>query len=227
MSPQAGADVRVEHAGRRYGQVDALRDASLHVAPGEMLAITGRSGSGKSTLLNLIGGLDRPSAGRVLIDGVDAAVGLRAERARRELVGFVFQQHLLLGELSARLNVEVPLIGAGVAARERRRRALELLEEVGLAERAEHRPAMLSGGERQRVAVARALANDPRLLLADEPTGALDSANSQRIIELIAQLRARRGMTVLIVSYDTAVHAHADRTMTILDGRLAVDGSGP
>jgi putative ABC transport system ATP-binding protein len=220
-----GARIDVERVSRRFGAVEALREVSLHVLPGELVAITGRSGSGKSTLLNLIGGLDRPSEGRVLVDGVDIATGRGDERARRELVGFVFQQHLLLSELSARLNVEVPLIGAGVAARERRRRALELLEEVGLADRAEHRPAMLSGGERQRVAVARALANDPRLLLADEPTGALDSASSERIVELLVTLRARRGMTVVIVSYDNAVYAHADRTLTILDGRL--DGGSP
>jgi ABC-type lipoprotein export system ATPase subunit len=215
-----GARVDVEAVSRRFDDVQALRDVTLHVRPGELLTVTGRSGSGKSTLLNLIGGLDRPSEGRVLIDGVEVWASMRDERARRELVGFVFQQHLLLGELTARLNVEVPLIGAGVGARERRRRALELLDEVGLSHRAEHRPATLSGGERQRVAVARALANDPRLLLADEPTGALDSVNSARIIELLAELRARRGMTVVIVSYDTAVHAHADRMMTILDGRL-------
>ena len=222
-----GARVDVEGVSRRFGEVEALRGVSLHVLPGELVAITGRSGSGKSTLLNLIGGLDRPSQGRVLLDGVDIAAGRRDERARRELVGFVFQQHLLLSELSARLNVEVPLIGAGVGARERRRRALELLEEVGLSDRAEHRPAMLSGGERQRVAVARALANDPRLLLADEPTGALDSANSERIVELLVTLRARRGMTVVIVSYDNVVYAHADRTMTILDGRLDAGGTPP
>jgi len=222
-----GARIDVERVSRRFGAVEALREVSLHVLPGELVAITGRSGSGKSTLLNLIGGLDRPSEGRVLIDGVDLATGRRDERARRELVGFVFQQHLLLSELSARLNVEVPLVGAGVAARVRRRRALELLEEVGLSDRAEHRPAMLSGGERQRVAVARALANDPRLLLADEPTGALDSASSERIVELLVTLRARRGMTVVIVSYDNAVYAQADRTMTILDGRLDGGGSPP
>jgi ABC-type lipoprotein export system ATPase subunit len=222
-----GARVDVERVSRRFGAVEALREVSLHVLPGELVAITGRSGSGKSTLLNLIGGLDRPSEGRVLLDGVDVAMGRRDERARRELVGFVFQQHLLLSELSARLNVEVPLIGAGVAARDRRRRALELLDEVGLSDRAEHRPAMLSGGERQRVAVARALANDPRLLLADEPTGALDSANSERIVELLVTLRARRGMTVVIVSYDNVVYAHADRTMTILDGRLDGGGAPP
>ena len=161
-----GARIDVEAVSRRFGEVEALREVTLRVLPGELVAVTGRSGSGKSTLLNLIGGLDRPTGGRVLIDGADVAVSMRAERARRELVGFVFQQHLLLGELTARLNVEVPLIGAGVGARERRRRALELL----------------------------------------------------------AALRARRGMTVVIVSYDAAVHAHADRTVEILDGRLQGEG---
>jgi putative ABC transport system ATP-binding protein len=216
-----GARVDVERVSRRFGDVEALREVTMHVLPGELVAVTGRSGSGKSTLLNLIGGLDRPSEGRVLIDGADVARGLGSERARRELIGFVFQQHLLLSELTAQLNVEVPLIGAGVGARERRARALELLEEVGLSHRAGHLPGTLSGGERQRVAVARALANDPRLLRAAEPTGALDRANSERIVELLAALRARRGMTVVIVSYDAMVYAHADRTMTILDGRLA------
>ena len=187
-----GARVDVEHVSREFGAIAALRDVSIAIAPGELVAITGRSGSGKSTLLNLIGGLDHPSGGRVLIDGEPIAHGADAVRARRELVGFVFQQHFLLSELSAVLNVEVPLIGAGMAARERRRRALELLAEVGLSERAEHRPAMLSGGERQRVAVARALANSPRLLLADEPTGALDTANSELIVELLVRLRCAR-----------------------------------
>ena len=220
MSPSAGADVRVEHAGRRYGAIDALRDASLHVAPGEFLAVTGRSGSGKSTLLNLIGGLDQPTSGRILIDGREIWREPRAPRHRRELVGFVFQQHHLLVNLTARANVEVALIGAGVHRRERRERALQLLEEVGLAERAEHEPAALSGGERQRVAIARALANEPRLLLADEPTGAVDSVTSQLVLDLLAEVRARRGMTVIVVSYDPQVGARADRMATVTDGVL-------
>ena len=220
MSPSAGADVRVEHAGRRYGSIDALRDASLHVAPGEFLAVTGRSGSGKSTLLNLIGGLDQPTSGRILIDGREIWREPRAPRHRRELVGFVFQQHHLLVNLTARANVEVALIGAGVHRRERRERALGLLEEVGLAERADHEPAALSGGERQRVAIARALANEPRLLLADEPTGAVDSVTSQLVLDLLAEVRERRGMTVIVVSYDPQVGARADRMVTVTDGVL-------
>ncbi len=223
----AGAAVEVERVSRSFGRVAALSDVSLGVAPGELLVVTGRSGSGKSTLLNLIGGLDQPSAGRVQIDGEPIWQGPHIVRARRDLVGFVFQQHLLLNDLSAQANVEVPLIGAGVPRRERHRRALQLLEEVGLSERAEHLPSMLSGGERQRVAVARALANSPRLLLADEPTGSLDSVNATRIIDLLVRLCKRQGMTVIIVSYDPAVGARADRTVTLLDGRLDSDEQRP
>jgi putative ABC transport system ATP-binding protein len=215
-----GADVRVEHAGRRYGSIEALRDASLHVAPGELLVVTGRSGSGKSTLLNLIGGLDQPTSGRILIDGRELWREPRAPRHRRELVGFVFQQHHLLVNLTARANVEVALIGASVPRRERRERALRLLAEVGLAARADHEPAALSGGERQRVAIARALANEPRLLLADEPTGAVDSVTSQRVLDLLGEVRARRGMTVIVVSYDPQVGERADRMVTVTDGML-------
>jgi putative ABC transport system ATP-binding protein len=194
----------------------------LHVTPGEMLAITGHSGSGKSTLLNLIGGLDQPNVGSILIDGEPVWSRSKAEvvRARRELVGFVFQHHLLLPNLDAVSNVEVPLIGARVGRQERRRRAMELLDEVGLAQRADHHPSELSGGERQRVAVARALANQPRLLLADEPTGALDTATSARVLGLLADVRARRGMTVIVVSHDPEVGARADRMVLVVDGRL-------
>ena len=223
----AGADVRVEHAGRRYGSIDALRDANLHVEPGEFLAVTGRSGSGKSTLLNLIGGLEEPSWGRILIDGRELWREPRAPRHRRELVGFVFQQHHLLVNLTAQANVEVALIGAGMHRRERRERALGLLEEVGLADRADHEPAELSGGERQRVAIARALANEPRLLLADEPTGAVDSVTSQRVLDLLAEIRERRGMTVIVVSYDPQVGARADRMVTVTDGVLRSPETDP
>lgn len=215
-----GAAVAVEDVSRSFGPVRALDEVSLKVAPGELLAITGRSGSGKSTLLNLVGGLDQPSAGRVLIDGDPVWEHSDPVTARRELVGFVFQQHLLLNELTARANIEVPLIGAGISSVGRRRRALELLDEVDLGDRAEHLPSMLSGGERQRVAVARALANSPRLLLADEPTGALDSLTALRIVELLVRLRGLHGMTVVIVTYDPEAHARADRTLTLLDGRI-------
>jgi putative ABC transport system ATP-binding protein len=220
MSPATGAEVLVEDVSKSFGPISALREVSLQVKPGEAVAIEGRSGSGKSTLLSLIGGLEQPDAGRILIDGHDTWREPHPARARRELVGFVFQSHLLLATLSARANVEVPLIGAGMHRAQRRSRALELLAEVGLGDRAEHVPAELSGGERQRVAVARALANQPRLLLADEPTGALDSTTSERVLDLLFQLRDRFGMTMLVVSYDAAVGARADRTVTLVDGRL-------
>ncbi len=220
MSAPAGADVTVDSVSKSFGRISALHDISLRVDPGEAVTITGRSGSGKSTLLALIGGLEQPDAGRILIDGHALWREPRPARARREVVGFVFQRHLLLGALSARANVEVPLIGAGMHRAARRRRALSLLDEVGLADRADHLPSELSGGETQRVAVARALANEPRLLLADEPTGALDSATSERVLDLLFRLRDRLGMTLLVISYDRSVGARADRTVALTDGRI-------
>lgn len=220
MSLATGAEVIVENVSKSFGRISALREVSLRAGPGEAVAIAGRSGSGKTTLLALIGGLEQPDAGRIMIDGRAIWKEPRPAQARREVVGFVFQRHLLLGALSARANVEVPLIGAGVHRSERRRRALSLLEEVGLAGRADHLPSELSGGESQRVAVARALANEPRLLLADEPTGALDSKTSERVLDLLFRLRDQLGMTLVVVSYDTAVSARADRTITLTDGTI-------
>jgi putative ABC transport system ATP-binding protein len=220
VTDEIGAEVVLERVGKRFGPITALDDVSLRVAPGEVVAITGHSGSGKSTLLNVTGGLDRPDEGRVLIDGDATWDRRRDARMRRGLVGFVFQQHLLLPTLTAQSNVEVPLIGGGVRRTERRRRAAQLLDEVGLADRARHVPSQLSGGERQRVAVARALANDPRLLLADEPTGALDSVTSTRVLDLLLEVRRRRRMTMLVVSYDPTVGGRADRTLTMTDGRV-------
>lgn len=220
MSTPTGAEVAVERVSKSFGQVASLRDLSLHVGAGEAVAVTGRSGSGKSTLLAMIGGLEQPDSGRVLIDGRAIWTEPRPARARREEVGFVFQKHLLLPSLTARANVEVPLIGAGMHRRERRRRALELLAEVALEDRAEHRPSELSGGESQRVAVARALANEPKLLLADEPTGALDSGTSERVLDLLLRLRDQLGMTLIIVSHERSVGDRTDRTVTLIDGRV-------
>jgi ABC-type lipoprotein export system ATPase subunit len=217
----AGADVSVESASKHYGRVRALSDVSLHVGAGEAVVVTGRSGSGKSTLLALMGGLDQPDSGTVLVDGEPIWRATSIARERREVVGFVFQRHLLLGSLSARANVEVPLIGAGVGRHERRESALALLGEVGLGHRTEHRPSELSGGESQRVAVARALANEPRLLLADEPTGALDSVTSERVLDLLFGLRESHGMTLVVVSYDRSLGQRADRTVTLVDGAIA------
>jgi len=224
VSAPAGADVVVAGVSKGFGRIAAVRDVSLRVGAGEAVAITGRSGSGKSTLLALIGGLEQPDTGEVRIDGRPLWREPNHARARREVVGFVFQRHLLLESLSARANVEVPLIGARVHHGARRERALTLLDEVGLADRAEHLPSELSGGERQRVAVARALANEPRLLLADEPTGALDSATSERVLDLLFRLRDRLGMTMIVVSYDSSVGRRADRTITIVDGAVVAEG---
>ena len=221
MTSRAGAAVIAEALSKSFGKISALRELSLKVDPGEAVAIAGRSGSGKSTLLSLIGGLEQPDRGEVLIDGQPIWKEPHPARARREIAGFIFQRHLLLDTLSARANIEVPLIGAGVHRFERRARAVELLEEVGLGDRADHLPRELSGGERQRVAVARALANRPRLLLADEPTGALDSHTSERVLDLLFRLRDGLGMTMIVVSYDHAVGARADRTVTLVDGRLS------
>jgi putative ABC transport system ATP-binding protein len=220
MKRPPGAAVIVDGVSKDFGKISALREVSLKVDPGEAIAITGRSGSGKSTLLSLIGGLEQPDEGQILIDGRAIWNDAHPARPRRKIVGFIFQRHLLLETLSARANVEVPLIGAGVHRAERHRRALALLADVGLTARANHLPAELSGGERQRVAVARALANEPRLLLADEPTGALDSSTSEHVLDLLFSLRDRLGMTMLVVSYDRAVGARADRTVTLADGQL-------
>jgi ABC-type lipoprotein export system ATPase subunit len=227
VSTPAGAEVVVERVAKSFGRISALKEVSLHVNPGEVVLVTGRSGSGKSTLLALAGGLEQPDAGKVLIDGRDVWREPHTAKARRELVGFVFQRHLLLETLSARTNVEVPLLGAGMRHGERRARARELLEEVGLGGREEHIPAQLSGGERQRVAVARALANEPRLLLADEPTGALDSITSERVLDLLFGLRDRLGMTMIVVSYDNSIGARADQTVTIIDGLVSGGGTAP
>jgi putative ABC transport system ATP-binding protein len=220
-----GADVVLRAVGKRYGKITALAQCDLHVIPGEFVLVTGRSGSGKSTLLNLIGGLAVPDTGEVLIDGQEVWRAGNLPQQRRELVGFVFQHHLLLGVLSARANVELPLVGAGVGRRERSRRALDLLGEVGLADRADHRPEQLSGGERQRVAVARALVNEPRLLLADEPTGALDSTTAERLFDLLYDVRLSRSTTMVVVSYDPVAGKRADRTLVMADGGLLEAGA--
>jgi ABC-type lipoprotein export system ATPase subunit len=219
-APLAGAEVVLERVRRVRGAVIAVADVSMHVRTGECVALMGPSGSGKSTLLSVIGGLSRPDAGRVLVDNVapEAHGGLAGYH--RDVVGFIFQLHHLLPMLTAQGNVEVPLVAAGLSRTDRRKRALDLLDEVGLTGRTDHLPGELSGGERQRVAVARALANDPRLLLADEPTGALDSDNSARVLDLLETARARRGTTMIIVTHDPAIADRADRILHMLDGRL-------
>jgi putative ABC transport system ATP-binding protein len=215
-----GLSMRLASGGRG---VDVLTDVSLEVPAGQFLAIAGPSGSGKSTLLGLIAGLDQPTAGRIEVAGVDIT-GLDEDalaRFRRDHVGYVFQSFHLLPTLTAQENVAVPLEltgEAGAAAR-----AAALLAEVGLAERAHHYPVQLSGGEQQRVAVARAMARRPALLLADEPTGNLDSATGKQIIELLVGLNRRLGSTLVLVTHDNALAAHADRVVTLRDGRIVSD----
>jgi putative ABC transport system ATP-binding protein len=215
-----GLSMRLASGGRG---VDVLTDVSLDVPAGQFLAIAGPSGSGKSTLLGLIAGLDQPTAGRIEVAGVEitALDDDRLARFRRDHVGYVFQSFHLLPTLTAQENVAVPLEltgEAGAAAR-----AAALLAEVGLAERAHHYPVQLSGGEQQRVAVARAMARRPALLLADEPTGNLDSATGKQIIELLVGLNRRLGSTLVLVTHDTALAAHADRVVTLRDGRIVSD----
>jgi len=216
-----GAEVVVEHVRKAFegGRIRALEDVSLRIAPGELVALTGPSGSGKSTLLNLIGALDRPDAGTIAVDGA-VVDGSDASEYRARTVGFVFQFHNLIPVLSAAENVQVPMLGRGPGRAERVERAEELLGEVGLVGRTEAFPPTLSGGERQRVAIARALANDPRLLLADEPTGALDSETGDQIVALLQRLRESRGMTILLVTNDRAIAQRADRVLELRDGRL-------
>jgi putative ABC transport system ATP-binding protein len=210
----------------RLGQgnlVRALQGVDLDVETGEFVAVLGRSGSGKSTLLNLLGGLDRPTTGSLDVDGHDlvrlSEAGLA--RFRAGTVGFVFQSFHLQPRFAAWENVSLPLVFAGVARGERRRRAFALLERVGLTARADHRPSQLSGGEQQRVALARSLVAAPRLLLADEPTGNLDTATSDAILDLLAEVH-RGGATVVLVTHDAELAAaRADRSVHMVDGRMA------
>ncbi|HEU4703295.1 MAG TPA: ABC transporter ATP-binding protein [Conexibacter sp.] len=224
-----GATLVVEHVSKRFGaRVQALLDVSFALEPGELVLLSGPSGSGKSTLLNLIAGLDRPDAGRILLDGVPLAELGDTARYRRETLGFVFQLHHLILGLTAEENVEVALIPSRLPRTERLARAHAALDEVGLAERRTHLPAQLSGGERQRVAIARALVNRPRLLLADEPTGALDTAAGVQVLELLDRLRRLHGTTVLLVSHQPEAALHVDRTIAIRDGRIdAANAAGP
>jgi putative ABC transport system ATP-binding protein len=222
----SGAAVVVDRVVKSFegGRIRALDEASLRLAPGEFVALTGPSGSGKSTLLNLIGALDVPDAGTIEVDGrplgdVDGA------EYRAETVGFVFQFHHLVPTLSALENVQVPMFGRGLGRAERSARARALIADVGLEQRAGARPGVLSGGERQRVALARALANAPRLLLADEPTGALDSETGAQVLALLERLRADHRMTVLLVTNDDDVARAADRMLRLRDGRVTPAGA--
>jgi ABC-type lipoprotein export system ATPase subunit len=204
-------------------EIRALDGVDLIILKGEFLTVMGPSGSGKSTLLNMIGALDRPTSGRVVVNGEDLATIEDVDRFRGRTVGFVFQLHNLLPALTARENIEVPMHGQGMGESEMRERAEHLLELVDLADRMRHVPGQLSGGQRQRVAVARALANDPAIILADEPTGSLDTQAGSEIVDLLETINSDRGTTILIVTHDPRVARRTRRILTMRDGKIADD----
>ncbi|WP_418718705.1 ABC transporter ATP-binding protein [Candidatus Allofournierella merdipullorum] len=208
-------------------ELEILHGIDLTVHQGEFVAIVGESGSGKSTLMNIIGVLDRPTEGSYVLDGVD--VGKAKDSAlsdiRNRKIGFVFQTFNLIGRTSAQKNVELPLLYARVPARQRAKRAKELLEQVGMSERATHEPNELSGGQKQRVAIARALANEPALLLADEPTGALDSTTSRTVMDIFRDLH-RQGMTIVLITHSQQLAEECQRILTLQDGRIIGERKG-
>jgi putative ABC transport system ATP-binding protein len=235
-SSEAGATVGLAYSlrgvGRRYGDgdglVDALSEVDLEVRDGEFVAVVGPSGSGKSTLLQLLGALDRPTSGSISFEGRDLArlgdEALAALRLKR--IGFVFQQFNLIPTLTARENVEVAIAPTGVPAGDRVARAEDLLGRVGLGDRTGHLPSQLSGGEQQRVAIARSLANSPDVLLADEPTGNLDSATGASILGLLRELWSETGLTVVLITHDSGIAAQAQRLVQLADGRIADESRG-
>ncbi|HXF64797.1 MAG TPA: ABC transporter ATP-binding protein [Caldilineaceae bacterium] len=219
--------IQVHNLSKIYGAgetaIRALDRVTLEVERGELLAIMGPSGCGKSTLLNMIGALDQPSEGEIWVAGENLARLKDVDYFRARTVGFVFQLHNLLPTLSALENIEVPMQGQGLGSRARQKRAMHLLELVGLADRASHLPSQLSGGQRQRVAVARALANDPPLILADEPTGSLDSQSGEELLALLGDLNRDRGATIVIVTHDRRVAQATRRIVRMRDGRIVED----
>jgi ABC-type lipoprotein export system ATPase subunit len=227
MSIETSLAIRIENVTKRYGdassQITALDDVSFQIESGERVALLGKSGSGKSTLLNLIGGLDRPSSGSMTVNGRNLTTLTRRELAdyRRDEVGFIFQSYNLMPSRTAVQNAELPLIFGGQSPRARRDAAVEVLETVGLGDRIHHRPVELSGGEQQRVAIARALVNRPKLLLADEPTGNLDTETAAHIVDLLTETATALGTTVLLVTHDEELaESFADRTLRLQDGAL-------
>jgi ABC-type lipoprotein export system ATPase subunit len=215
--------VEVRHVSRLYGRVRALDDVSVVIEHGEMVAVMGPSGSGKSTLLNVLGTLDVPTSGRIFVAGQDLAHVRDVDRLRGLTVGFVFQQHNLIPILTAVENVLVPMRGGRLSGNQQRHRAMQLLERVRLADHAGRFPSELSGGEAQRVALARALANEPPLVLADEPTGNLDSESGSQVLELLRELNSEFGTTLVMVTHDPVVALSTRRILTLRDGRIEQD----
>ena len=226
------AVLKIENLSKSYSRgkrkVQALSGINMNVSRGEFVSIMGPSGSGKTTLLNVLGCLDKPTEGRVLIDNVDLAELPEKElyKIRRSKIGFVFQTFNLLPYLNARENVEIPMECVGKSKSERSRRAKELLQTVNLSGREEHRPHRLSAGEQQRVAIARALANDPSIILADEPTGNLDSKNKQEIVKLLASLNINHGTTIIMVTHDSHAAAQSERILLLKDGKITKEKQG-
>lgn len=222
--------VQIEHVGRVYHvgarQVTALKKVSFTAVAGQIIALRGRSGSGKTTLLNCIGGLDRPTVGQVWVKGQNVTEMSERERTllRRYQIGFIFQSHSLLPTYSAVENVDLALRLVGLGRAERRKRVQDVLSLVGLQKWGEHRPYELSGGQQQRVAIARAIATRPALILADEPTGELDTATGQQVLHLLRDIADRQNTTILIATHDMAVDAYADQVYFLEDGALTVDG---
>jgi len=207
---------------KSFGSLNVLKGVSLQVNKGEILSITGPSGAGKTTLLQIMGSLDRPDSGRVLYDSIDITTLSAKEIAafRNRHIGFVFQFHQLLPEFTAMENIMIPLLIAGRSMHDSKERAMELLDILGLTDRATHKPSELSGGEKQRIAVARALANNPDVILADEPSGSLDSKNKEELHKLFFRLRDMMGQTIVTVTHDESLAGLADRRINIIDGRL-------
>ncbi len=226
MTPIIDTQALTKTYGSNGAAVHALRGIDLTIHRGEFVALIGPSGSGKSTLMAILGCLDKPSTGTYALDGerVEGLSGRELAEIRNEKIGFVFQQYNLLPKASVLRNVELPMLYAGISRKARRARALELLEKVGIPDKAKVLPAALSGGQRQRVAVARALANHPALLLADEPTGALDSKTGHEVLELFAELH-RQGNTIIIVTHDLSIAGMAQRQVEIMDGLIRVEAA--
>jgi len=209
-------------------ELEVLHGIDFTVGEGEFVAIVGESGSGKSTLMNIIGALDKSTAGTYLLDGTDinAAGDRELSAIRNRKVGFVFQTFNLIGRQSALKNVELPMLYGGYSAKERTARAKELLAEVGMTERMKHKPSELSGGQKQRVAIARAMANDPSILLADEPTGALDSDTSAKVMEIFRHLNREKHKTIVLITHNNDLAAQCDRILTLRDGRFTGERRG-
>ena len=221
-------DIRKSYYIGKPNQLEILHGIDLTIYEGEFVAIVGESGSGKSTLMNIIGVLDRPTEGSYLLDGVDvnSADDIRLSEIRNQKIGFVFQTFNLIGRQSAIKNVELPMLYAKVPAKERNERAKQLLGMVNMSDRIHHQPNELSGGQKQRVAIARAMANNPAIILADEPTGALDSATSRTVMDIFHTLNKEHGKTIVLITHSNTLAAECDRIITLMDGEITSDRKG-